>query len=522
MNSDKLEIDKSLSILASSAVIVLIGMILSKIFSYIYRIMIARVYGPEVYGLFLLASSIIGLLIFFVLLGFDSGIVRFIPIYLAEKKIKNIRFLVNLGFYSSIILGVIFGAILFLSSTIISISIFHNSALIFFLKIFSILVPIMALTNYSLAIINGYEKIKLFSFIENIWRSGMNVLFLVFLILLGIGANSVPLSFLLAGISTLIISVIAVYKYTLHSSKENLDKLEINEKRKARKEFIHFSIPLLFFNIISVLMGWIDSLFIGYFKTATEVGVYNSAVPIALLLYIAPQLFTKLFLPMVSREYGRRKIEVIKQLTQQVGKWILLINLPIFLVLFLFPENFINLLFGAEFTSAGTALRILIINALFLSVCRVSNRLLTMAGKTKTILIDIIIAVIVNIILNTILIPMPFVFGIENSSGINGAAIATTIASILIGALFLIQANKTLSILPLRRKMLNIILAGIIAAIFTIIISKFIKLGVLGLIMTAIFLGLSYLVLIFLFKGLDKNDFFILRKFMRKFKISKK
>jgi len=52
------DVNDSLSVLAKSGSIVLIGFVISKIFSYIYRIMIARIYGPEIYGMFLIALSV--------------------------------------------------------------------------------------------------------------------------------------------------------------------------------------------------------------------------------------------------------------------------------------------------------------------------------------------------------------------------------------------------------------------------------------------------------------------------------
>ena len=519
MNKDKKEIDSSLGLLAKSAITLLIGILLSKILSYVYRVIIARTYGPDIYGIFLLASSIAGILIFAVLMGFDSGIVRFIPLYKSKNKIKNINYISKFSFFTTLILSIITGFILFALSNIISINIFHEPRLIYYLKVFSFLIPVVAVGNYFIAVLNAYEKIGWYSFIENIWKSFMNVLFLILLIIIGISSNSVPLSFLIASTSTLIISYIAVHKYTPHETYKVKSKLKTKDKKVTRKEFVSFSLPLLFYSVISVIMAWIDSFSIGYFKSATEVGIYNAAVPIALLLYMAPQLFTKLFLPMISREYGNKRIEVIRQLTQQVGKWILLINFPLFLLLFLFPESFIRILFGSEFTSAATALKILLIGTLFLSISRVSNRLLVMQGRTKIILIDILIAVTLNFILNAIFVPMPSIFGLENTSGINGAAIATTLASILIGILFLMQARNSLSIVPFRRKMLNLILAGGIVTLITIFISGFIEINTIFIITISIFFWLLYLFLVIIFKGLDKNDLLVMNKLLKKISV---
>ena len=159
MNKEKKEVNQSLGVLAKSAIVVFMGLILSKVFSYIYRIVIARVYGPDIYGIFLLASSIVGLLVYVVLMGFDGGVVRYIPLYKSRRRNENIKFIINFGFWTTIIIGVIIGVLLFLLADIISINLFHEPRLTFFLKIFSVLIPVIALTNYFLAIINSYEKI---------------------------------------------------------------------------------------------------------------------------------------------------------------------------------------------------------------------------------------------------------------------------------------------------------------------------------------------------------------------------
>ncbi len=63
--SSSSEINTGLKMLAKSSMIVLIGIFLSKLFTYIYRIVIARYFGPEVYGVFSLALIILGFFIAF-------------------------------------------------------------------------------------------------------------------------------------------------------------------------------------------------------------------------------------------------------------------------------------------------------------------------------------------------------------------------------------------------------------------------------------------------------------------------
>ena len=58
------EIDKGLKLIAKSSVIIFIGLIFSKIFTYAYRIIIARHFGPETYGLFSLAMIVSSTILF--------------------------------------------------------------------------------------------------------------------------------------------------------------------------------------------------------------------------------------------------------------------------------------------------------------------------------------------------------------------------------------------------------------------------------------------------------------------------
>jgi len=520
MNSNnQKELDSSLKLLAKSSLIVFIGVFLSKLFTYAYRIIIARHFGPEVYGLFSLALMMLGFFVAFSLIGLDSGLVRYIPFYRGKKQQNKIRYLFKFTFKTILSLSVLFGIILFLLSDIISINIFHNPDLSLFLKVFAPLIPISVISSYFLAAIIGYEKIGWYSFIHNISQNAGNVIFILLLIFLGLEVISVPFSYLL-GILTVFILAYFVGKYHVPAIFEK-SSIKEKEKNAIKREVLKYSTPLLFFSIIHIILYGIDSFFIGYFKGATEVGFYNAAVPIALILSIAPLLFIKLFFPMISREYGKKNLNLIKGLSKQIGKWIFFINLPIFILMMLFPGKIINILFGADYLIAGNALRFLAIGAFTFSIFRISDRLLSMAGKSKLLLLDVTIAAILNIVLNIILVPMPRIFSLDNSLGINGAAIATMSSIIVFSFLFLFQARHFLSITPLKRKMINIVLASIIPLILLIFLRKIIEINILSLIILFLFFLLLYTLLVFLVKGFDREDYMILSALKNKLPILK-
>ncbi len=503
------EVDKNLKLLAKTSLIVFVGVALSKVLGYIYRIVVARYFGPEIYGIFSLALMVLGWFVVFSSLGLSEGVLRYISLYRGENKDKKIRYVFKFSLTILTISSITAGILLFFLSNIIAIKIFHAPDLILFLRLFSILVPLTVLFYPLLSTIRAFEKISSFSFIYNILQNIVKVAFLALFVLIGLNSNSIIYSYIL-GIFSMLIAGFYVCKYKIPGLflKSNLKK---QEKSEISKNLFSYSLPLLFYGAISSIFYWVDSFFLGVFKTAEQVGFYNAAIPIALLLGIVPELFAQLFFPLITKEYSRKKMDLIKELSQQLGKWIFILNLPVFILIILFPGAVINLLFGAEYLVASEALRILAIGALLNSLFSVSQQLLSMAGKTKLFLFNIILASLMNIVLNYIFIPMNKILFIENSLGINGAALATTISITFLNLLFIFQAKKYVSIVPVRRKMINIAVVSIIPILLLFYLRSKIPINLFTLGLLGSLFVLSYFVLILVTKGLDKNDIMILK-----------
>ncbi len=508
-------VKENLRLIAKSSIIVFFGILLSKILTYLYRIIVARHFGPEVYGIFALAVMISGWFIALSTAGLTEGMGRFLPLYQSKNKREYIKYLFSFSSTILVVTSLLMGILLFLTSGLIANNLFHNSELKVFLQIFSVSIPFSVLSSVFLGVLKSFREISWHSFIFNILQNAAKITFLLFLILLGLDIISIPLSYI-AGIITMFMAsyLVSNRKFKYIFSKY---KLSSYQKSVLSKSLIKYSLPMVFFGVISMMFYWIDSFFIGYYKSPLEVGIYNAAVPIAMLLMLVPELFIHIFFPIIVNEYSKNKIFVIEELSKQITKWILIINLPFFALLVLFPGAAINLLFGSEYLVAQTSLRILAIGVLISSLLVVSSQLIYMVGKSKTILLNIIIASLVNVVLNIILIPQPTILGISNSNGINGAAIATTISLILLNLLSVIQARKTLSINIVRRKALRVVLVGFLAMGLLILMKNYLEItSIVGIIFIAITFFLAYLLLIFLTRSFDKNDYEIINSLYRK------
>ena len=194
MEKDNTEIEQNLKLLVKSSLIVFIGLFLSRILNYLYRIIIARNIGPEAFGLFTLAVTTLTLLIHVSSMGLTEGLVRYVAIYRGEKENDKIKYLFRLTLSRLIFSGILFGFLLFAFSSVIANGIFHNSELTFFLKIFSLIIPITIIYNIFCSMLRAFEKISIYSFIDSILQNLIKVIMLGFFIFMGLKINSIIFS----------------------------------------------------------------------------------------------------------------------------------------------------------------------------------------------------------------------------------------------------------------------------------------------------------------------------------------
>ena len=501
------ELDKDLKLIAKSSIIVFAGLFLSKLFFYIYRLIVARFFGPEIYGLFSLALIILLWFVAFFSFGFDQGLLRFISYYRGKNQSDKIRYLISFSRSFLLFSSVLAGAILYFSSNLIAINIFHNEGLSIFLKTFSFLIPFYIFSSVFLSILRAHENILFYSVISNIVPNLLKVLTLVFLLIIGFKTNAVALSYFTGIFVMFLLSYFAVRKSISYIF--NKSSINENEGSKIRKEFFIYSWPIMFFGIANMIFYWIDSFTIGVFLGATDVGLYNAVVPIAALLGFVPELFMQLFFPMITKKISKKDFAVVKELSQQIGKWIFILNIPLFFIMFLFPGEVIGILFGKEYVIAKNALVILSFGS-FIATLSVSipQNLLLSIGKSKLMLFNLLFLSLFNLILSIILIP---------KFGINGAAISTTLVNVLFGGVLLFQIYFYKSIIPIRRKVLKILIISLLPFLVVFKIKEFIIINYLSTVFLASFFVLFYFLLIFITGCLDKNDFMIINSIRKKY-----
>lgn len=494
-----------LRLIVKTSFFIFLSIIVSKIFSYIYKVIIARTFGPEPFGLFSLAIIISGLFITFALFGLSDGLVRFIPYYRGKKSYEKIKHIIKISLAFTLATSVISAILLYIFSDTIALAIFHNSELSIYLKIISFVGPFAAISGIFLPVLRGFERVKTYTLLINVLQNGSKLLLVVLFIYLGFGANSLTLSYLFSFIFLALFSYLLGRKILKTIKIDN--PLSSTEKKRVASELISYSWPLVFVGLLYTLFYWTDSLVLGYFQEAVYVGIYNAAITLVTLFSIAPDLFMQLFLPMVTAKYSENKKVLIKDLTKQVSKWIYMINLPLFMVIIAFPGVIINFFFGPEFLAAEIPLRILAFGALFSGFLSLLFGLISMRGESKTILNGYLVFAAINLILDISLV---------KAFGMVGAAIATSIVWILFNISMTLIVKRRLGFFPYKGVLVKITLVTAILLALLLVAANIIVPTLINLIIVGISFSLIYISLIFFTGCLDKNDWMILGAILAK------
>jgi O-antigen/teichoic acid export membrane protein len=172
--------------------------------------------------------------------------------------------------------------------------------------------------------------------------------------------------------------------------------------------------------MLQLVIGWTDTLMLGSLKSWSDVGLYNAAFPLAHVISFPLGALLLIYMPVTAGQFARGLLPEIKANFSILTKWVCSITLPVFLVLFLFPETVLTLTFGTEYEPAANALRILSVGFMLNNFLGPNGSALTAIGRARFLMWATFATAALNIGLNAALIP---------PLGIEGAAIAS-VASI--------------------------------------------------------------------------------------------
>jgi len=495
-------LDVSLRKIAKGAGIAFIGTFIGTAFGYFSRMTIARFLGASDYGLVNLGFAVMNIAAAISLLGLNTGIQRFVSFYKGKGGRGQIKGTILGALKISFPLSLILTSLIFFYADWISINIFKETLLTPVLKIFAIAVPFWVLSDIFNSGTVGFQEIKYKIYSTLVFKDTFKLIAIVAFIALGYGVIGASIGWVMAIIFTAVLAF-----YYLEWRVFPIFNTEVKAV-SVDKELLFFSLPLIFAGFAGLVTGWTDTVMLGYFRTTSEVGIYNAAMPTARLLGIVLSAFGIIFMPIVTELYAKGKIEDLRNVYASVTKWIFALILPGFLLMTLFSVSIISIMFGPEYVEGATALSILAFSFFVSALLGLAPSLLTTFGRTKIVMGCSFVCACSNILFNLILIPM---------YGINGAAIATGASIILMSFLYLIFVYRVVKTQPFRMSYLKPLFASSIAVLAVYIITtQVIGISLFSLATMLVVFLILYFFLLLLFKSFEEEDLMIMRAIDRR------
>lgn len=185
-------------------------------------------------------------------------------------------------------------------------------------------------------------------------------------------------------------------------------------------------VPLAMITGLQLINNYADLIILGIFHTDEEVGIYRGAFQVALLVVFGLQAMNQVLQPHFARLYEQADMAKLQRLATISARAILALALPPVLVFTVFSADLLAWVFGDAFRAGWMSLIILATGQLVNAGVGSVGLLLNMTGHERDTLRGTAYAVGANILLNLALIP-PF--------GGTGAAVASASALILWNAL---------------------------------------------------------------------------------------
>lgn len=390
-------------ILRGSTVVFLFAVIAAAL-GYVTRIYLARSLSPEEFGLFFAVNAFVGFFWAFKDVGFKSAIARFVPEWIAEKNIFAVRSSVWFGIAFQFAIGAVIFSFLFLGSEFLSLYFFRTVEAKAIIQILSL--EILLAVFFMNHIIQGFQKMAVFGSIDVV-RNGLSLLFIFFLIHLG--AFGVSLGFFLA---SMVVQVVFLYYIFSRLLKSFSPLLHFG---KEQRDAFSFGIVLFTGSVSAFILSYMDTIILTAFRGVGDVALYQAALPTAQILWIFATSFSFVIVPVFSEMWAKNEKKGISTGLAILHKFLFVFLIAPVLVIIVWPELIMGILFGEIYAGSADALKILALGSLFYSLLLLNYSTLTAIKKPATVTKVVVVSSVISLVLNLAFVP---------SLGIIGSAVS--------------------------------------------------------------------------------------------------
>jgi len=419
------------------------GNIISTAILSINSILLARLLGPDRYGLYSLSLALFSLLVVFSDMGIPPFLMRTMALLRGDERAKEIAsFTVRISLSLSLLLSLIGVAIAEPYSSYV----LRRPDLCNYVRLAAIAIPFVTVCNLSSSILLGLGMSERSSTVP-LFQSTSKFLVSTTLILSGLGIFGAVFGHLSGYIVAAIASLLLVRGFLSRRASGSLSSM------------LSYSLPLHLSSIIAIAVNQYTTLLLSSF-TDFEIGNYYAAATFSSVLGVV----TSSISPSLLSTFSRTLEGGIERMFKLSVKYSSLLIVPITVSLMIFSVDFVKIFFGDKYILTPFYLSLFLLSYLLVGIGSLSiGPLLGSLGRTKVILI-------ISSFGASIFLPLSYL--LTNIYGITGIIIAQIFSSI---------ASTSLSLLILRdfrasidiKSSIKVYVASIVSAVPVIAIGHF-------------------------------------------------
>ena len=473
------------------------GQGIGRVLGYLALLAMANLFGAAAQGFYQAGVAILNGAQIVSRFGMENGVVRYVAHYRAQEDTARVKGTIIQAIAITLVLSLIISAVMFLGSGLEVIQGWErrDTSMAPVLQAFAVVLPFFVFMMMVLWATQGFQTVTYASYVQQIIRPALFLVFLPIFYLLGTKTIGIIASF---GISMAVGSVVAVY-YLWKLFPEIFDR-SIPAKFETKALF-NVSVPMSITTGAQYLNTWSALLVLGIFAIGPPVAVFGSAARTATLSTIVRFAFSGIFSPMISSFYSRGEMEDLDRLYKDISRWIFTGAFALFVPLVLLSYEVLAL-FGERYVEGVTALIIVALAQLWSSSVGPTPRMLAMTENQNVVMVATAIAAIIGLSVSIVLItlaPTP-------QGKILGAAIGMASGIVVENTATLLAVRRRLGFWPYDRTWLKPLLAGLIAGALAFAVNLLLPVPVLiSIAVVGAVFGLAFLVLLFLF-GLSETD----------------
>lgn len=350
--------------------------------------LLARFFGPKVFGQFTFAHTLATTFIVFA----DFGIEILLTTKLATEKGNSSKIFEKLlGLKFTFLLF----ALIFMILIGLSFELSDESYILIF--VFAVYLLFTSLNNFFAGVFKGYEKF-IYETRVSLLSNFLLIALTISLLLLHRSIIEIAVAFASSRIIGTIYSIYNLYRL----DKELTFKPDLSGFKLLGSKVLIFGFHLIF----AYLFFQIDTLLLAKFKGDYSVGIYQSVFKLVMLPLVIPDVFINSFLPTLSRYFSEDKKEWIR-LGSIMGRILFICALPISVIMVFYSKEIINLVYGLKnYNDAVNVFRVFGLIILVRFTLEPFALMLTTSDRQIVRLITVIAATILNVTLNYFVIPV--------------------------------------------------------------------------------------------------------------------